>query len=62
LIVTERPQARDDRERDIGQHHHLQQLDEAVRYHLEHAGVFAEKQSDEGAGYESNKDFGGRTH
>ena len=31
LIVTERPQTRDNRERNIRQHGHLQQLDETVR-------------------------------
>jgi hypothetical protein len=35
-------------------HGHLQKLDKTVRRDLEHAGMLAEKQADEGANYESN--------
>lgn len=60
---TQWPQsATDDRDGNIRQHHHLQQLEKAVRGDLEHTGLLSEKESYEGTGYKPDKEFGGRDH
>ena len=46
LRVGQRSEARHDRERDVRQHRHLQQLHEAVGGPLQDARVLAEKQPD----------------
>ena len=58
----ERPQARDDRDGDVGQDHHLEQLDEAVRCPLQRRGLLAEEQPGEDAEREPDEDLARERH
>ena len=56
----ERPEALDDRDRDVGQHRHLEQLDEAVRRPLERERVLAEEEPHQDAEGEADEDLAWR--
>ena len=58
----ERPQAGDDRDRDVGQDHHLEQLDEAVRRPLQRRRLLAEEQPGEDAEREPDEDLARERH
>ena len=57
LRGLERPEAGDDRDGDVGQHHHLEQLDEAVGRPLQRRRLLAEEQPGEDAEGEPGQDL-----
>ena len=62
LLVAERPEARHNRDRDVGQDGHLQQLDEAVGDPFQDRGGLAEEQADGDAGAQSDENLAGERH
>ena len=59
---AERAEALNDRDRDVGQHGHLEQLDEAVRGPLERQRALAEEEPDQDAEGEADEDLAGERH
>ena len=55
LLVAQAAKAADDRHRDVRQHRHLQQLDEAVGRPLQRGRALAEEQADEHASREAHE-------
>ena len=62
LGPPERAEAGDDRDGDVGQHHHLEQLDETVSRPLQRRGPLAEEQSGEDAQREPGEDLSRERH
>ena len=58
----ERPETGDDRDGDVGQHHHLEQLDEPVGRPLQRRRLLAEEQPGEDAESEPGEDLSGKRH
>ena len=57
FVRPQRPEARDDRDRHVGQDGHLEQLDEALGGPLQDRRLLAEEQADEDAGAEADQDL-----
>ena len=59
---AERPEAFDDRDRDVGKDGHLEQLDEAVRRPLERQRALAEEEPHHDAQGKADEDLAGEGH
>ncbi len=59
---VERPEARDDRDRDVGQDRHLQQPDEAVRDDLDGRDEFSEEEPGREARHQADEDLARERH